>query len=132
MGDNESAPRLQAMGSTEREPRELLGQLANLPVVIARHRKDLLAANLLADGVTPFTLALIQRAANFEFSARGVVNGLAWRVHHLALPMTSRNASIKFSFSGRRTALLGGLITSIGLALPICIRVPGFRTCPAR
>ena len=30
------------------EPRELLGQLANLFVVIARHRKDLLAANLLA------------------------------------------------------------------------------------
>jgi hypothetical protein len=30
------------------EPRELLGQLANLFVVIARHRKDLPAANLLA------------------------------------------------------------------------------------
>src|SRR3984893_12918376 len=30
------------------EPRELLGQLANLFVVISRHRKDLLAANLLA------------------------------------------------------------------------------------
>jgi hypothetical protein len=30
------------------EPRELLGQLANLFVVIARHRKDLSAANLLA------------------------------------------------------------------------------------
>ena len=30
------------------EPRELLGQLANLLVVITRHRKDLLAANLLA------------------------------------------------------------------------------------
>ena len=30
------------------KPRELLGQLANLFVVIARHRKDLLAANLLA------------------------------------------------------------------------------------
>lgn len=30
------------------EPRELLGQLANLFVVITRHRKDLLAANLLA------------------------------------------------------------------------------------
>ena len=30
------------------EPRELLGQLANLFVVIARHRKDFLAANLLA------------------------------------------------------------------------------------
>jgi hypothetical protein len=30
------------------EPRELLGQLANLLVVIARHREDLLAANLLA------------------------------------------------------------------------------------
>jgi hypothetical protein len=44
------------------EPRELLGQLANLPVVIVRHRKDLFAANLLADGVTPFTLALIQKA----------------------------------------------------------------------
>lgn len=30
------------------EPRELLGQLAKLFVVISRHRKDLLAANLLA------------------------------------------------------------------------------------
>ena len=30
------------------EPRELLGQLANLFVVIARHRKDFLAANLLS------------------------------------------------------------------------------------
>jgi hypothetical protein len=30
------------------EPRELLGQLANLFVVITRHCKDLLAANLLA------------------------------------------------------------------------------------
>src|SRR6266568_4127973 len=30
------------------EPRELLGQLANLFVVITRHRKDFLAANLLA------------------------------------------------------------------------------------
>ena len=30
------------------EPRELIGQLANLFVVIARHRKDFLAANLLA------------------------------------------------------------------------------------
>ena len=30
------------------EPRELLGQLANLFVVITRHRKDLLAANLFA------------------------------------------------------------------------------------
>ena len=30
------------------EPRKLLGHLANLFVVIARHRKDLLAANLLA------------------------------------------------------------------------------------
>src|SRR5580704_16693838 len=30
------------------EPRELLGQLANLLVVITRHRKDVLAANLLA------------------------------------------------------------------------------------
>jgi len=30
------------------EPRELLGQLANLFVVIARHRKDFLAVNLLA------------------------------------------------------------------------------------
>jgi len=30
------------------EPRELLGQLASLFVVIARHRKDFLAANLLA------------------------------------------------------------------------------------
>ena len=30
------------------EPREHLGQLANLFVVITRHRKDLLAANLLA------------------------------------------------------------------------------------
>jgi hypothetical protein len=30
------------------EPRELLGQLANLFVVISRHRKDFLAANLLA------------------------------------------------------------------------------------
>jgi hypothetical protein len=30
------------------EPRELLGQLANLFVVITRHRKDLPAANLLA------------------------------------------------------------------------------------
>jgi hypothetical protein len=30
------------------EPRELVGQLANLFVVITRHRKDFLAANLLA------------------------------------------------------------------------------------
>jgi len=30
------------------EPRELLGQLANLFIVISRHRKDYLAANLLA------------------------------------------------------------------------------------
>jgi len=30
------------------EPRELLGQLANLLVVITRHRKDVFAANLLA------------------------------------------------------------------------------------
>ena len=30
------------------EPRELLGQLANLFIVISRHRKDCLAANLLA------------------------------------------------------------------------------------
>ena len=30
------------------EPRELLGQLANLFIVISRHRKDFLAANLLA------------------------------------------------------------------------------------
>ena len=30
------------------EPRELLGQLANLFVVITRHRKDFLAANLLS------------------------------------------------------------------------------------
>ena len=30
------------------EPRELLGQFANLFVVISRHRKDFLAANLLA------------------------------------------------------------------------------------
>ena len=30
------------------EPRELLGQLTNLFVVISRHRKDFLAANLLA------------------------------------------------------------------------------------
>ena len=30
------------------EPRELLGQLANLFVMITRHRKDFLAANLLA------------------------------------------------------------------------------------
>ncbi len=30
------------------EPRELLGELANLFVVITRHRKDFLAANLLA------------------------------------------------------------------------------------
>jgi hypothetical protein len=30
------------------QPRELLGQLANLFIVISRHRKDFLAANLLA------------------------------------------------------------------------------------
>ena len=30
------------------EPRELLGQLANLFIVISRHRKDFLAANLVA------------------------------------------------------------------------------------
>jgi hypothetical protein len=61
-----------------------------------------------------------KKAANFEFSARAVVNGLVCRVHHLAPRMTSRDASMKFSFSGRRTALLDGLSTSIGLALPTC------------
>jgi len=45
-----------------------------------------------------------KRAANFEFSVEGGVNGLACRVHHPAPRMTSPDASIKFSFSGRRTA----------------------------
>src|SRR6202035_2673454 len=70
--------------------------------------------------------------ANFEFSARVVVNGLACRVHHLALYMTSPDASIKFSFSGRRTGLPDGLSTSRDLAWPTCIRVLGFRTGPAK
>jgi len=73
-----------------------------------------------------------KRAANFEFSVEGGVNGLACRVHHPAPRMTSPDASIKFSFSGRRTALLDGLSTSIDLALSTCTRVPGFRTGPAR
>ena len=36
------------------------------------------------------------------------------------------------NLSGRRTALLDGLSTSIDLALSTCTRVPGFRTGPAR
>src|ERR1700690_4295581 len=43
------------------EPRELLGQLANLFVVITRHRKDLLAANLLAVS-RAFALLPIQKS----------------------------------------------------------------------
>jgi hypothetical protein len=39
------------------------------------------------------------RAANFEFSVRAVVNGLAYRVHHPAKSMTTRDVSIGFSFS---------------------------------
>jgi hypothetical protein len=43
------------------EPRELLGQLANLLVVITRHRKDVLAANLLAV-LQSFRLAPMQKS----------------------------------------------------------------------
>ena len=44
------------------EPGELLGQLTNLFVVITRHRKDLLAANLLAMLQSSLTLLPMQKS----------------------------------------------------------------------
>ncbi len=48
-----------------------------------------------------------KRAANFEFSVEGGVNGLACRVHHPAPRMTSPDASIKFFFQWATDGLAG-------------------------
>ena len=106
----------------------------HLPVTDAEKIADALRAGppFITDDADYLGLAGQKRAANFEFSVKAGVNGSACRVHHLAPRMTSPDASIKFSLSGRRTALLDSRSTSIDLALPTCIRVPGFRTCRAR
>jgi hypothetical protein len=55
------------------EPRERLGQLANLFVVISRHRKDLLAANLLA-ALQRFRLAPDADPTNFSLRPGAAIN----------------------------------------------------------
>jgi hypothetical protein len=105
----------------------------DLPVTDAEKIADALRAG--PHFITPDATILdwpAKKGANFGFSVRAVVNGLACRVRHLAPRMTSRDALTKFSFSGLLTVLLAARITSIDLASPICTRAPGFRTGPAR
>jgi hypothetical protein len=68
------------------------------------------APKFITDGATILDWPA-KKGGDFEFSLRVVANGLACRVHHLAPRMTSRDASIKSSFGGRRMALLDGLST---------------------